>query len=137
MGLLKGDLAPAAASNSSVVEVVARGDDDRIARITRPVGGDWPGQWSPLDGPVAVSNPTLAVNHDGRMEIFIVGSDGNVYHNSQDFPGGSFTGGFISLGGFPSGSDIAVGRNSDGRLQIFVRTGVNSLDQRSQVVPGG
>ena len=70
------------------------------------------------------------------MEIFIVGSDGNVYHNYQNFPGGSFTG-FNSLGGFPSGSDIAVERNSDGRLQIFVRTGVNSLDQRSQVVPGG
>jgi hypothetical protein len=132
-----GSGAPAAARNDSTVEVVARGFDDRIRYINRSLGdGSWTGTWTSLNGPASSPNPTLAVNADGRMEIFMVGSDGNVYHNPQG-AGGTISS-FNSLGGFPgSGADIRVELNDDRRLQIFVRNGVNALEEKSQATPGG
>ena len=137
-GNIGGSGAPAAATSGSNVEVVARGSDDRIRRIKRSTSGNWPPTWTPLGEPASSPNPTLAVNADGRMEIFMVGSgDGNVYHAYENFPGGSFSG-FASLAGFPgAGADIRVELNDDRRLQIFVRTGVNTLDTRSQATDGG
>lgn len=138
LGTLVGSSDPAVASNGSVIEVVARGSDERLWRITRSFGQGWTGlSWINLGGPANASAPTLAANHDGRMEIFLLGTDGNVYHNYQDFAGGSFTG-WNSLGGMPAaGFDIAVAKNDNGRLQIFVRTGGGALEYKSQVVPGG
>lgn len=124
---------PAVATYAGTVEVIARHSDGRLRR-TQPGSGFW----IDLGGPVTTSDPVIGVNHDGRMEIFVRGSDGTIYHNYQETPGGSF-GTWTSFGGglAAAETDIAVGRNLDGTLQIFIRAADSLLDHNRQLVPGG
>lgn len=65
-------------------------------------------------------NPIVALNSDGRQELFVVGKTGNLYHNYQTNANGAWSG-WISLGGtWAQNSQPAVGRNSDGRLEVFI-----------------
>ena len=65
--------------------------------------------------------PGVHRNADGRLELFVTGTDGAVYHKSQVVPNGGWSG-WGSLGG-ASGSAPVVGRNADGRLEVFTNTG--------------
>jgi hypothetical protein len=87
----------------------------------------------PADGS---SNPTVARNADGRLEVFIKGMgsyQGHLYHIWQvgccDWSAWEDLGGAIF-------SDIAVGRNTDGRLEVFV-TSNGALWHKFQLAPGG
>jgi GH25 family lysozyme M1 (1,4-beta-N-acetylmuramidase) len=65
-------------------------------------------------------NPTLALNSDGRQEIFAVGHSGNLYHNYQTVANGGWSG-WISLGGtWAQNGQPKVLRNADGRLEVFI-----------------
>ncbi len=129
---------PAVATNGSQVDVIARSTDQRLWRAFRNAQQPWgAASWISLGGPSTTSDPVIGVNDDGRMEIFVRGADGTVYHNYQDSAGGSY-GNWTSLGGIPAAdTDIAVSRNLDGRLQIFIRASDSLLDHNAQVVPGG
>jgi len=50
----------------------------------------WAG-WNPLGGLINAA-PAIAMNFDGRMEIFGIGTDGNVYHDWQQSSGGTWSG---------------------------------------------
>ena len=72
---------------------------------------------------------------DGRLAVFVRGSNGAVYENRHQFGGGSWTG-WASLGGW-IGNNPAVGQFADGRLVIFVQ-GTNSAPYlKWQVAPNG
>jgi hypothetical protein len=60
--------------------------------------------------------PAIASNADGRLELFVRGSDGALWHKWQTAPGGSWSN-WASLGG--QISDFVVGQNLDGRLEVF------------------
>jgi hypothetical protein len=66
-----------------------------------------------------IGNPAVARNSDGRLEVFVIGSDHALYHDSQITAGGITWSGFTKLGGYVI-SDPVVAPNSDGRLQVFV-----------------
>jgi len=60
----------------------------------------------------------VAKNADGRLEVFAIGSDNQVYHIWQITPGGGWSG----WAGIPGGigyKEIDVGRNLDGQLEVF------------------
>lgn len=65
---------------------------------------------------------TVGRNQDGRQEIFVAGSDGNVWQIWQTSPNGGWSN-WGKLGKPPVGirrSDrITVGRNKDGRQELF------------------
>jgi hypothetical protein len=93
-------------------------------------------------GVVLSSDPVLAVNADGRLELFCVGDGGtgsNLYHMWQTTPGGSWSE-WLSLGnpapimGF---STPALGRSADGRLELFCVGGGGLLYHMWQTTPGG
>jgi hypothetical protein len=81
--------------------------------------GTWVG-WSALPGVSFVQGQAVvATNADGRMEIFAVGSNRQLYHTAQSCANCGF-GPWGSLAGGVSGKP-AVARNTDGRLEVFVR----------------
>jgi hypothetical protein len=77
----------------------------------------------------------VGCNWDGRLEMFVRGRDGALYHQWQTSPGGIWSG-WESLAGDLTSQPV-VGSNRDGRLEIFVRGTDGALFHRWQVVPGG
>ena len=73
-------------------------------------------------------NPTVAINSDGRLEVFAVSAINNqLYHRWQTTAGSTTAwSAWTSLGGNIK-SDPAVAVNSDGRLEVFAVSADNQL----------
>ncbi|NML13645.1 C1 family peptidase [Azohydromonas caseinilytica] len=93
--------------------------------------GAWSG-WA-SEGGVLTSDIAVDNNADGRLEVFVRGTDGAVWHKWQVAPNSGWSG-WASEGGVIT-SNIAVGRNADGRLEVFVRGTDNALWHKWQVAP--
>jgi tetratricopeptide (TPR) repeat protein len=66
---------------------------------------------------LALSDPSAVIqNSDGRLEVFVQGSDGGLWHAWQTVANGNWSG-FQSLGGALTSRPV-VARNSDGRLEV-------------------
>jgi hypothetical protein len=74
----------------------------------------------------------VASNADGRLEVFVRGTDNNLYHKWQTAPNGAWTPNWSGLGGVLDGN-IGAGRNADGRLEVFVRGTDNNLYHKWQI----
>ena len=94
----------------------------------------WSG-WLSLGGR-DVRAPVVGANVDGRLELFVVGGDGVLYHKWQAVPNGTW-GDWYSAGGTALSEDLTVARNADGRLQVFVVGGDGSLYTTWQTSPNG
>ncbi len=90
------------------------------------------GGWASLGG-VITSNIAVGKNADGRLELFVRGTDNAVWHKWQTAPNNGWSG-WASLGGIIT-SNIAVGNNADGRLELFVRGTDNALWHMWQTAP--
>jgi hypothetical protein len=97
------------------------------------VSGGWSG-FGGLGG-LMMSNVTAITNADGRMQAFVVSTDGQVYTTVQTSVGGGWSG-FFNLGGLVM-SDVNVAKNQDGRLQIFVLGTDKSVYTMVQGSPSG
>jgi hypothetical protein len=99
--------------------------------------------WISLGAPsggISTFLPTVGVNADGRLEAFLIGTDGLLWHIWQLTPNAGW-GAWTSLDA-PSNvtGDVnypAVGRNADGRLEVFVVGTDNALWHTWQLSPGG
>jgi peptidoglycan hydrolase-like protein with peptidoglycan-binding domain len=89
--------------------------DDDIAGIRSIYGARF--RWASLSG--AVFDPVVVSNADGRLEAFVRGTDGALWHIWQTKPNNGWSG-WHSLGGVIQGAPT-VGRNADGRLEVFAR----------------
>ena len=74
--------------------------------------------WSSLGG-VITSDITTARNADGRLELFVRGTDNALWHKWQTAPSNGWSG-WSSLGGVLT-SEPVLNQNADGRLEVFVR----------------
>ena len=64
------------------------------------------------------TDPVVLENDDGRLQMFVVGTNNQLYYKTQTSPGSS-TPSWISIsGGLRDVTDPAVIANRDGRLQI-------------------
>ena len=87
---------PAAITQGSRIVVAVRGTDDHI-HVARLSGGTWSSV--ELSGVTVNTMPSLFVNADDRVEIFVRGaSDSALYHAAERSPGGDF-GQWWNLGG--------------------------------------
>jgi hypothetical protein len=75
----------------------------------------WHGQ-IPLGG--SADQIAVGQNADGRLEIFYVGTNGDLYHNWQTSADALVWAGQTRFAN-DSAQQIAVGQNADGRLEIF------------------
>lgn len=92
--------------------------------------------WSDLgeEGPSTSATKRIAMNSDGRLELFALGSDGAIHHRWQteaDHPFADWS----SLGGGLAGAPV-VGSSADGRLELFALGGDGSIQHRWQVGAG-
>lgn len=103
------------------------------------VGGDGPNYttaWLHNGGGSASQRFAVVDNADGRLEAFMIGSDGALYHTWETASNGSWVGSWSSLGGnWPGG--IAVARNADGKLEVFARGTTGYLYYIEQTSAGG
>ena len=127
------ELAELVSSGSELYLFARRSDGATLVR-RRSAGGSW-NAWQSLDG-FATSNPVAAVNSDGRVQVFVRGSDQNIYTRRQISPGSTNWEAWSGLGGSAS-SAPAVIRNADGRMQLFVRGPSGNLRSRQQASAGG
>lgn len=103
--------------------IVGSGDGNlyHIWETTR--GGAWSDWYSHGRPPstTLIGPPTIAPSADGRLELFIVGQDGNLYHIWQTTPSGGWSDWF-SHGGNPPGVFLSpvLFANADKRLELFV-----------------
>jgi hypothetical protein len=96
-----------------------------------------PGGWSsPISlGGAAASDPTVGVNADGRLEVFVKATDNSLHHIWQTAPNGNTFSGWAGLGGFLTSGAPAT-RQADGRLIVVVRGADNAtLYQNTQASP--
>jgi C1A family cysteine protease len=91
----------------------------------------WSG-WA-SEGGVLTSRIAVGRNADGRLELFVRGTDGAVWHKWQVAPNSSWSG-WASEGGVIT-SNISVGQNADGRMELFVRGTDNALWHKWQTAP--
>jgi hypothetical protein len=76
----------------------------------------------------------VAQNQDGHLEVFVVGSDGAVWHRWQTAPNGRIWSEWATFGQ-PNGvsfavqfvSPIQVEQNDDGRLEVFLAGSDNNV----------
>jgi cellulose biosynthesis protein BcsQ len=130
-GLVQGP--PAVAVNADGrLEVFVRSTFGRLHHICQnePGSESW-SKWVSYEAPsrepypstellAGINYPQTAVNADGRLEVFVLGSDGRLWHICQTAVCSDSWGEWQSLGGILQ-SPPAVGKNADGRIQVFVR----------------
>ncbi|HXE64993.1 MAG TPA: hypothetical protein VN519_15725 [Bryobacteraceae bacterium] len=131
-GLVKGD--PAVIARSGLLYAFVRGVDDALWVNQEPSLWSWSG-WNSLGG-VLTSNPTAAVNSEGRVEAFVAGSHKGVWHKSQTAPGAETWNDWTTLGGVISGDVFAVA-DANSSLNLFVIGSDSGVWQIAQSVPGG
>lgn len=140
------------------LEIVARGSDGNVYYIWQTAaGGDWTANWvefptvtsptNPADTMQFTGNPSIHTDPDGRLEIFAVGTDNNVYHIWQTSVGGNWIPNWVEFPILTSPTNpadtmqftgnLSIATNSDGRLEIFVRGTDNNIYHTWQTAANG
>ncbi len=106
-------------------------------------GGSWSGwvamgsgnTWNPY------SIPAVGVNADGRLEVFVVGTDGTINHIWQKVAGSSATTNWSTFNTFSSHvsttAKLAVGNWANGSLDLFIVGTDGVLYHSYQTAPNG
>jgi hypothetical protein len=145
-----GQASPALALFSTGTPIVSPMGDGRLALFS--VGDDghlwhnWQVQpnsgWagftdlgSPPGGLDTLQNPAVAVNLDNRMEVVVVGADGNVWGRWHTCPAGCSWSGWHNHGSPGSAGSPTLIRDYAGRLSIFILGPGGSVWMKAQQCP--
>jgi predicted Zn-dependent protease len=137
-GEVKADTTPAVVRNSDGrLQVFVVGTNNQLYYKTQssPNSNTWSSSWTSLGGVLrADTDPIGIANSDGRLQVFMVGTDNALYYKTQTTAGSNtWSSSWTSLGvGVKADTSPAVARNSDGRLQVFVIGTNNQLHYRAQ-----
>jgi hypothetical protein len=96
--------------------------------------GNWSG-WDTL-GCCAKSEPVLGRNYNGTLEVFIRGTDDQLYHKWETSRGGSWSG-WAGLSGALTSTPTAAINITVGTLEVFVRGTGNGVWHMWQGSPSG
>ncbi len=130
------------------LEVFVVGSDGQLWKKVQALPRDQWTDWLLHGAPPGVrwtSSPVVASNADGRLELFMVGTDGQLWHEWQVELNGRWSH-WRAFGspGRPIVGTPAIGSNSlfgplslPGRLELFVVTDIGDWLHRWQVVPDG
>jgi len=125
-------LAEVATNGDGRLEVIALGDDDCVWHRWQPQPsmGPWAG-WSGLGRPPGVALRRLSVeaNADGRLQVFAIGDDHQIWTSHQETAGSASWSNWACLGGPGAGVklfSLDSAANTDGRIEIVVGGGTPS-----------
>jgi hypothetical protein len=109
-----------------------------IEQVMGALGVSMIGEWACLSaaetGPFADGQFVATRNPDGRLELFVVGRDGTLYHTWQIAPKKGWLGRWMPM--LPPGwnvrnESVAIGHNADGRFELcFSGVGPSADTQR-------
>jgi hypothetical protein len=109
------------------LEVFWRGSDNRIYHVWQVApNSSWSGLEELPGGGLTLRPPSVVSDALGRLDVFVIGLDGGLWHNRQDWSRTPPWTNWISLAG-GNITDHAVGMNADGRLEAFARTSDGNL----------
>src|SRR6266581_2251919 len=127
------------------LEVFTIGFDGTLWHIWQTIAGKSWSTWNPLNKPLNTNvlvMPVVGKNADGRLEAFIIASDGALWHIWQTSPGqGPWSNWFSS--GQPAASIAnaqyppSMAQNADGRLEAFTVGADGALWHVWQTTPNG
>lgn len=121
-------------SPSGLVTLAAVGRNKQMYVLRERHNGEV-ASWETMGGSFAGA-PVIAVNADGRFEIFAVSANSQLVHAWQNLSDGAF-GSWSVLGTGKFAGTPAVGRNLDQRLEVFVSATSGSLSHAWQNSPNG
>jgi hypothetical protein len=87
--------------------------------------------------PVKNATQEIGINSDGRLEIFGLGLDSQVWHNYQVAPNSGWSGWYGLPAPWGWSVQPVVGTNSDGRLELFEVGPDHQMYHLWQAVPSG
>ncbi len=97
---------------------------DGVAYTTSETSSNSPTSWTSWSGMGGVwevdAKPVVAADQNGALELFLIGSTGNMYHNYQTSPSGSWSGWVELNGSFTQNVRPCVGMNKSGTLEVFL-----------------
>ena len=124
--------------NAGGVQVVQHRSDNNIwyiGQVPQQGGGLGWNAWTNNLGANSTSgmftgNPVLTLNNGKGLEIFVLGSNGDIWHNAQSSPYASWQG-WQDMGGTATGAQITgnptVLKDANGALHLFVRASDNYI----------
>jgi predicted Zn-dependent protease len=139
-GGIRGDTSSAVAINSDGrLQVLVIGTNNQLYYKAQATAGSstWSSSWTSLGGGIkADTSPVVTRNSDGRLVVFVVGSNNGLFYKTQTSPGSSMWTAYQALGGgIKDSTGPAVVMNSDGRLVVFVVGSNNQLYYKTQTSP--
>ncbi len=140
-GGIKADTSPAVARNSDgKLQVFVVGTNNQLQFRAQTTAGSstWSSAWTSLGGGLRASTDPIGIaNNDGKLQVFVVGANNQLYYKTQSSPNSNiWSSAWTSLGGgIKADTSPAVARNSDGKLQVFVVGANNQLYYKTQSSP--
>jgi hypothetical protein len=124
-----------AMNNDGRLQVFVVGTNNQLYYKTQsaPNSDTWSTAWTSLGGGLrANTDPIGIANNDGRLQVFVVGTNNQLYYKTQSSPNSStWSLAWTSLGGgLRDNSNPAVVPNVDGRLDAFVVGPIGPANQR-------
>ena len=119
-----------------------KSDNSEVCHVWQTTSGGsdwtWTGQNS-LGGGGNLSGLSATRNTDGRLDVSVVGSDNNVWHNWQTTAGGNWNGWFRfdTSETAVSGQAPCLAVNQSGTLEIFMNGTNGHVYHNWQTTPGG
>jgi hypothetical protein len=128
------------ANNDGRLQVFVVGTNNQLYYKTQsaPNSDTWSTAWTSLGGGIkADTSPAVARNNDGRLQVFVVGTNNQLYYKTQSAPNSdTWSTAWTSLGGGLRANTDPIGiANNDGRLQVFVVGTNNQLYYKTQSSP--
>jgi hypothetical protein len=91
----------------------------------------------PSAGALCAAGSGVGSNQDGRLEVFTIATDSQLWHAWQLVPNGNWSG-WVPLGGnWPATSSPAALLNSAGRIEVFILGADRGIKGIKQVAPNG
>jgi hypothetical protein len=117
--------------------IVARRPNRLVFFRAEDAPDKWTTDWQRVGDLRAASDPTLARDWQGRLNVFVTGDDGQVWRAIHDPASGNWAP-WIPIGGQPAeGARPAIALDAWGGLEVFVRTTGNRLAYRREIPTGG
>jgi hypothetical protein len=124
------------------LELVARGSDGAVWHIWQTAINNGWSNWFSHGSPQGVrldGSPILGRSLDGRLQVFLISTDGSLWSIVQTAPSGTWSN-WTSLGK-PASTTLTdssvVASNADGRLEVFAQGADQALWHIWQTTPNG